>query len=181
MILSFDGRHPQIAADAFVAPTAVVIGAVVIEAGASVWYGAVLRGDMEPIRIGRDTNIQDNVTVHTDHGHPVAIGPGVSVGHNAVIHGCTIEDECLIGIGAVVLSGALVRRRSVVAAGALVREGQVVGPHHLVAGTPAALKRILTEADMGPFRGPVADYARLAEGHRRLWSGRGRGPGEERP
>jgi carbonic anhydrase/acetyltransferase-like protein (isoleucine patch superfamily) len=166
MILSLNGKTPHIDSGVFIAPTAVVIGDVRVEAGASIWYGAVLRGDMEPIRIGRDTNIQDNCTVHTDYGHPVRIGSGVSVGHNAVIHGCTIEAECLIGIGATVLSGAVIRRRSVVAAGAVVREGQAVGPHHLVAGTPAALKRVLTDPEMAAFLEPVENYRRLAADHR---------------
>lgn len=168
MILSINGKTPQIDPSAFIAPTAVVIGEVLIEAGASIWYGAVLRGDMEPIRIGGDTNIQDNCTVHTDYGHPVRIGAGVSVGHNAVIHGCTIEEDCLVGIGATVLSGAVIRRRSVVAAGAVVREGQAVGPHHLVAGAPAALKRVLTDPEMAAFLKPVENYRKLAADHRAL-------------
>jgi carbonic anhydrase/acetyltransferase-like protein (isoleucine patch superfamily) len=168
MILSYKGRHPRIAENAFIAPTAVVIGDVEIGDGASIWYGAVLRGDMEAIRIGAGANIQDNCTVHTDHGHPVGIGAGVTVGHNAVIHGCTIEDLCLIGIGALVLSGALIRRNSVVAAGAVVKEGQIIGPGVLVAGVPAALKRSLTDAEQRLLHDPSATYAELAQAHREL-------------
>jgi carbonic anhydrase/acetyltransferase-like protein (isoleucine patch superfamily) len=170
MILSINGKHPRIGGGVFIAPTAVVIGDVTIAEGASIWYGAVLRGDMEPIRIGRRTNIQDNCTVHTDYGSPVSIGDGVSVGHNAVIHGCTIEDDCLISIAAVILNRAVVRRNSVVAAGAVVREGQTVGPNHLVAGTPAVLKRVLTADEMPPFLQPVANYRTLAAAHR-TWVG----------
>jgi carbonic anhydrase/acetyltransferase-like protein (isoleucine patch superfamily) len=165
MILSLNGKHPRIDAGAFIAPTAVIIGDVTIAEGASIWYGTVLRGDMEPIHVGRRTNIQDNCTVHTDYGCPVRIGDGVSVGHNAVIHGCTVEDDCLISIGAVVLSGAVIRRCSVVAAGAVVKERQTVGPNHLVAGAPAGLKRVLAEAEMAPFLKPVANYRKLAADH----------------
>jgi carbonic anhydrase/acetyltransferase-like protein (isoleucine patch superfamily) len=168
MILSINGKHPRVDAGAFIAPTAVIIGDVTIAEGASVWYGVVLRGDMEPIRIGRFTNVQDNCTVHTDYGHPVRIGDGVSIGHNAVVHGCTIEDDCLISIGAVVLSGAVIRRASVVAAGAVVKERQSVGPNHLVAGAPAALKRVLAESEMAPFLAPVANYRKLAAAHRAM-------------
>lgn len=168
MILPIDGKRPRIADGAFIAPTAVVIGDVRIAEGASIWYGVVLRGDMEPITIGRDTNIQDNCTVHTDHGHPTVIGAGVSVGHNAVIHGCSIEDDCLIGIGALVLSRAVIHRGSVVAAGAVVREGQAVGPGALVAGVPAVLKRSVTPVELVEFLRPVDNYRRLARIHRGL-------------
>jgi carbonic anhydrase/acetyltransferase-like protein (isoleucine patch superfamily) len=168
MIQIFAGKTPQIGRNVFIAPTAIVIGDVEIGDGASIWYGAVLRGDMEPIRIGASTNIQDNCTVHTDRGHPVGIGAGVTVGHNAVIHGCTIEDSCLIGIGALVLSGALVRRGSVIAAGAVVKEGQVVEPGTLMAGIPAAAKRSLTEAEQRRLHQPSATYAELARAHRAL-------------
>jgi len=100
MILTYEGKTPKIAANVFIAPTAVVIGAVDIQEGASIWYGAVLRGDIAAITVGRNTNIQDNCTVHTEHGHPTVIGAGVTIGHNAVIHGCVIEDDCLISIAA---------------------------------------------------------------------------------
>ena len=126
MILPFGGKLPVIGENVYLAPTAVLIGDVVIGDGSSIWFGTVLRGDMAPIRVGRETNIQDNCTVHVDEGFPAVIGDRVSVGHNAVVHGCTVEDECLVGMGALVLTGALVRRGSVVAANAVVREGQQV-------------------------------------------------------
>ncbi len=145
--------------------SAVVIGDVELQDGASVWYGAVLRGDMEPIRIGRDTNIQDNCTVHTEVGCPARVGDGVTIGHHAVIHGCVVEDDCLISIGAALLNGAVIRRGSVVAAGAVVREGQEVGPGLLVAGIPAAAKRPLTAADQELVRAAARIYCDLAARH----------------
>ena len=142
--MPYNGKHPEIELQTFVAPTAVIIGAVRIMKGASIWYGTVIRGDKEPIVIGENTNIQDNCTVHTDDGQPAVIGSNVSIGHNAVVHGCCIEDNCLVGIGAVVLSGATIGRGSVIAAGSVVREGQEVGSGQLVAGTPARFKRKLS-------------------------------------
>ncbi|MGD8241313.1 MAG: gamma carbonic anhydrase family protein, partial [Desulfobacterales bacterium] len=137
MIEAFKGVRPKIGANVFIAPTAVVIGDVEIMEGASVWYGSVLRGDLAPIRIGRNTNIQDNCTIHVDPGQPALIGESVVMGHNAVVHGCTIEDDSLIGINAVVLNGARIRSGSIVAAGAVVLEKQSIGPLELAAGIPA--------------------------------------------
>jgi carbonic anhydrase/acetyltransferase-like protein (isoleucine patch superfamily) len=168
MIMPYRGKHPQIAAHTFVAPTAVIIGDVRIGKGASIWYGVVLRGDMEPILIGEDTNIQDNCTVHTDYGHPTVIGSNVSIGHNAVIHGCNIEANALIGIGAVVLSGAHVGKGSVVAAGAVVPEGRKIDSGQLVAGTPAQVKRVLTDEDRSRFSKTVENYKKLKHEHLRL-------------
>jgi carbonic anhydrase/acetyltransferase-like protein (isoleucine patch superfamily) len=171
MILPYGGKQPRIEKNVFIAPTAVVIGDVEIQEGASVWYGAVLRGDMSPITVGRYTNIQDNCTVHTDRGCPARIGAGVTIGHNAVIHGCVIEEECLISIGAAVLSGAVVRCGSLVAAGAVVKEGQEIGPGQLAAGMPAAVKRALTESDRELIRHAARVYADLAARHARLADG----------
>ncbi|MBI9087442.1 MAG: gamma carbonic anhydrase family protein [Desulfobacterales bacterium] len=165
MILAYKGKKPNIEGNVFIAPTAVVIGDVTIGAGASIWYGAVIRGDMEPIVIGEDTNIQDNCTVHTDEGYPTAIGARVTVGHNAVVHGCTLGDNCLIGIGALVLSGSVVEKEAVVAAGAVVREGQRIGPRELVAGIPAKLKRVLTAEEAKAFNKPMANYRALWPSH----------------
>ena len=109
MIIPFDGKHPRIGRGVFIAPTATVIGDVKVGDGASIWYGTVVRGDTDPIVIGRDTSIQDNSTVHSDHGFPTVIGSEVTVGHNALVHGCTIENGCLVGNGAQVLNGAIVR------------------------------------------------------------------------
>ena len=144
MIITYNQRSPIIGANVFIAPTAVVIGDVHLGDGASVWFNAVLRGDMAPIRVGANTNIQDNCTVHTDYGKPAIIGRNVTVGHNAVIHGCTVEDGSLVGIGAIVLNDAHVGALSIVAAGAVVREGSRIGPRQLVAGAPASVKRDLS-------------------------------------
>ncbi len=165
MIFEIDGRRPKIGGKVFIAPTAVIIGNVEIQDGASIWFGAVLRGDMEAIVVGEGTNLQDNCTVHTDYGKPAVLGNRVTVGHNAVIHGCIVEDECLIGIGAVVLTGATVKKSTVVAAGALVLENQTVGPRQLVAGTPASVKRALSEEEMRLLKKPVENYRHLARLH----------------
>ena len=170
MIMPYNGKHPEIELQTFVAPTAVIIGAVRIMKGASIWYGTVIRGDKEPIVIGENTNIQDNCTVHTDDGQPAVIGSNVSIGHNAVVHGCCIEDNCLVGIGAVVLSGATIGRGSVIAAGSVVREGQEVGSGQLVAGTPARFKRKLTDEDAKRFLKTVVDYKSLRHNHAILYT-----------
>ena len=161
MIVKFENKRPQIGARVFIAPTAVIIGDVVLEDDVSVWFGAVLRGDLAPIRVGRKTNVQDNCTIHTDRDKPAIIGASVTVGHNAVVHGCTIEDGCLIGIGAVVLNDAKIKTGSVVAAGSVVREGQIVGPNQLVAGSPAAAKRDLSESMTQKLLMPAQNYTRL--------------------
>jgi carbonic anhydrase/acetyltransferase-like protein (isoleucine patch superfamily) len=169
MIMPYKGKHPEIGPQTFVAPTAVIIGAVRILKGASIWYGTVVRGDKEPIVIGENTNIQDNCMVHTDNGQPAVIGSNVSVGHNAVVHGCHIEDNCLIGIGAVVLSGAKIGKGSVISAGSLVREGQEIGPGQLMVGTPARFKRELKQEDIKRFSKTVDDYKGLGRNHAQLF------------
>lgn len=128
----------------FVAPDAVVIGSVVLGAEASVWFGAVIRGDNEPIRIGARTNIQDGSVLHSDPGSPLTLGEGVTVGHKVVLHGCTIGDNCLIGIGAIVLNRAVIGANSIVGAGALVTEGKVFPDGVLILGSPARVVRELS-------------------------------------
>lgn len=166
LIAAVGGHRPQIAADAFVAPTAVVLGRVTLGARASVWYHAVLRGDAESISIGEDTNIQDQCTVHADPAFPAVIGSRVSVGHNVVLHGCTIEDDVLIGMGAVVLNGAHVASGALVAAGAVVRPGMQVPSGVLVAGVPAEVRRELTDAERASIKDNAKGYLLLAEAHR---------------
>jgi carbonic anhydrase/acetyltransferase-like protein (isoleucine patch superfamily) len=166
MILPYEGKEPRIGRNVFIAPTAAIIGDVHIGDGASIWFGAVLRGDMAYIRVGEQTNIQDNCTVHTDAEQPAVIGRRVTVGHNAVVHGCSIEDECLIGIHAVVLNGAVIRTGSVVAAGAVVREGQQVGPFHLVAGAPAVHRRDIPETGRDRLLSSVDYYLNLSRAYR---------------
>jgi carbonic anhydrase/acetyltransferase-like protein (isoleucine patch superfamily) len=147
MLLEYDGKYPRIAEAVYIAPGAAIIGDVTLADDVSVWFNAVLRADLASVRVGRETNIQDNCTIHTDLDIPATIGAGVTIGHNAVIHGCTIEDNCLIGINAVILNGAHIHKGSIVASGSVVREGQVVGPYHLMAGVPAVLKKQMAPAE----------------------------------
>ncbi len=148
LITGMGGKEPDIDVDAFVAPTSVVIGEVTLAPGSSVWYQAVLRADCGPITLGPDSNIQDNCSVHTDPGFPLTVGARVSVGHNAVLHGCVIEDDVLVGMGATVLNGAHIGAGSLVAAQALVPQGMRVPPGSLVAGVPAKVKRPLTAEEL---------------------------------
>jgi len=171
MICTYEGKAPRIAEGVFIAPTAVVIGDVEIGNGPSIWYGAVLRADPGAICIGEHSNIQDNCTVHVDTHVRVSIGDYVTIGHNAVIQGCTIASGCVVGMGAVVLNGAPLREGSVVAAGAVVRENQVVGPYHLVAGSPARLKRELTSDQALKNLQPAIDYAEMARMHKMMGKG----------
>lgn len=129
----------------YVAPTAVLTGDVTVQDGASVWHGAVLRGDFDAIVLGRDSNVQDNSVVHVDKGMPAVIGERVTVGHAAVVHGCTVEEECLIGMNATINSGALIRRGSLVASGAVVRESADFPPNSVIGGVPAKVIRAVDE------------------------------------
>lgn len=166
LISGVGGKEPDVDPGAFTAPTAVVLGAVSMEAGSSVWYHAVLRADFGPIRIGAGSNIQDNCTVHADPGFPVTVGRRVSVGHNAVLHGCTIEDDVLVGMGATVLNGAYIGAGSLIAAQALVPQGMRVPPGSLVAGVPAKVKRELTAEEREIVTLNATMYAELATTHR---------------
>jgi carbonic anhydrase/acetyltransferase-like protein (isoleucine patch superfamily) len=168
LITGIGGKDPQVDDGAFAAPTSVVIGEVTLHAGASVWYGAVLRADCGPIVIGADSNVQDNCTLHVDPGFPISVGERVSIGHNAVVHGATVEDDCLIGMGATVLNGAVIGAGSLVAAQALVPQGMRVPPGSLVAGVPAKVKRELTpeEREVITLNGTM--YADLARAHREV-------------
>jgi len=147
LIISYKGKYPTIDTDTFIAPNATIIGDVVIEKGASIWYGAVLRGDMAAIRIGPNSNIQDNATVHTDTGVPTIVGKNVTVGHNAVLHGCQIEDNVLIGIGAIILNRSVIKSGTIIAAGSLVKENQVCETSALYAGTPCIKKKTLNNSE----------------------------------
>ncbi|GKQ41731.1 gamma carbonic anhydrase family protein [Streptomyces sp. A012304] len=168
LITGIGGRDPKIDEEAFVAPMSSVIGDVTLQAGASVWYGAVLRGDVERISVGAHSNIQDNCTLHADPGFPVTIGERVSVGHNAVVHGATVEDDCLVGMGATVLNGAVIGAGSLVAAQALVPQGMRVPPGSLVAGVPAKVKRQLTDEERAGVTLNGTMYAELAGAHREV-------------
>ncbi|HWM17660.1 MAG TPA: gamma carbonic anhydrase family protein [Microbacterium sp.] len=143
-VLALEGAVPELDETSFVASGARIVGSVTLHEGASVWYNAVLRADGAPITLGAGSNIQDNVSVHVDAGAPVVIGENVSVGHNAVVHGCTIGDGSLIGMGSVVLSGAVIGEGCLIAGGAVVLEGAVIPAGSLVAGVPAKVRRELT-------------------------------------
>ena len=145
MIVEYKGLEPDTAQAAFVADTATVSGDVVLGEESSVWFGAVIRGEVDSIRIGGKSNIQDNATLHSDHGCPVIIGERVSVGHNAVVHGAVVEDGCLIGMHATVLNGARIGAGSLVAAGALVKEGELIPERSLVVGVPGKVVRTLDD------------------------------------
>jgi len=145
MILDYKGIMPEISPNAYVAPTAAVIGDVKIEDDSSVWFGAVIRGDEAPIRIGRGSNVQDNVVLHCDFESPMNIGDNVTLGHGAIIHGATIGDNVLIGMGAVVLNGANIGENCIVGAGAVVKENAVIPPNSMLVGVPAKIIRTLDE------------------------------------
>jgi carbonic anhydrase/acetyltransferase-like protein (isoleucine patch superfamily) len=144
-IISLSTGTPSIHDTAFVADGARIVGDVSLEAGSSVWYNAVLRGDSAPITIGPDSNVQDNVSIHVDAGHPVIVGSQVSIGHNAVVHGCTIGDGSLVGMGAVILSGAVIGDGCLIAGGAVVLGGTEIPAGSLVAGVPAKVRRPLDD------------------------------------
>ncbi|MGJ0388114.1 gamma carbonic anhydrase family protein [Microbacterium sp. CGR1] len=146
-VLALPGKTPSVDAGAFVADGARLVGDVSLAAGASVWYNAVLRGDSAGIVIGPGSNVQDNVSVHVDSGHPVVVGAKVSIGHNAVVHGCTIGDGSLVGMGAVVLSGAVIGAGCLIAGGAVVLGGTEVPDGSLVAGVPAKVRRTLSDEE----------------------------------
>lgn len=160
--------EPKIDPQAWVAPGAVLVGDITVQRGASIWYGCVLRSDMEgaDIVVGEDTNIQDGTVVHVDRDMPCRLGARVTVGHRAVLHAATIGDDALIGMGATVLSGAKVGRGAVVAAGAVVPEGMEVPPGVIAAGVPAKVRREVTEEDRARLGQGWRTYARLRDLHR---------------
>lgn len=164
---------PQLDRDVWVADSAQVIGHVELAKQVSVWFGAILRGDQnEPIQVGPRTNLQDGCVLHSDPGKPLRIGADVTVGHQAMLHGCTVEDGCLIGIGAVVLNGAHIGAGSIVGAGAVVTEGKVFPPGSLIVGSPAVVKRTLTPEQAAGLARSAAHYVgnagRYRQGLRRL-------------
>jgi carbonic anhydrase/acetyltransferase-like protein (isoleucine patch superfamily) len=173
LVVGVAGREPEVDRDAFTAPTSVVLGDVRLAAGASVWYHAVLRGDCESISVGSGSNIQDNSTVHADPGFPAVVGERVTVGHNAVLHGCVIEDDVLVGMGSTVLNGAHVGSGSLIAANALVPQGMRVPPGSLVAGVPGKVRRELTEEEREMVRVNAAHYMELARAHRAAFEAEG--------
>jgi carbonic anhydrase/acetyltransferase-like protein (isoleucine patch superfamily) len=159
-------NEPQIDPSAWVADNAVLIGRVVLGPGASVWYGAVLRGDNEPIVIGANSNVQEGVVMHTDPGCPLTVGEGVTIGHQAMLHGCTVGDGALIGIQAVVLNRAVIGARCIVGAGALVTEGKQFEAEQLIVGSPAVAKRALTPEQLQGLAFSARNYVERARRYR---------------
>ena len=157
-IAELDFGAPNIDSEAFVAPTAVVVGAVTMGARSSIWYSAVARADFETIEIGADSNVQDGCTLHSDPGFPLVLGRGVTVGHRVVLHGARVDDDVLVGMGSVVMNGAHIGSGSIVAAGAVVTPGTVVPPSSVVAGVPAKVVRQATDDDLAHIRANAASY-----------------------
>jgi len=163
MIRTFQGIKPTIAKSAFIEETAVVIGDVVIGEESSIWFRTVVRGDVNYIRIGHRTNVQDLCLLHVTHDTaPLVIGDEVTIGHNVVLHGCTIKDRVLIGMGAIIMDGAVIGEDSVVGAGALVTEGTIVQPKSLILGSPAKVKRPVTDKELAWIRGSAQNYIAYA-------------------
>lgn len=165
-LLPYGDKRPEVAESAWVAPGAYVIGAVYLGEESSVWYGAVLRGDTESIRIGARTNVQDGCVLHADPGSPAVVGEGCVVGHKAVVHGCRIEDGCLIGINATVLNGVKIGEGSIVAAGAVVPEGQEFPARSLIVGVPARQVGEVTGEQTQEIARGVRSYIERATAHR---------------
>ncbi len=169
MIVAHRGRQPRLAQGVVVMETAVVAGDVEIGPGSSVWFGAVVRGDVHYVRIGELTNVQDGCLLHvTTDTHPLVIGSRVTIGHGAILHGCTVEDGALIGMGAIILDGATIGEEALIGAGALVTEGTHIPPRTLAVGAPAKPRRELTEAELARLRRSALHYRELAADYAKL-------------
>lgn len=163
MIRTFQVIKPTVPKSCFIEATAVVIGDVVMGEQCSIWFNAVIRGDVHYIRIGERTNVQDLCMLHVTHDtHPLVIGNDVTIGHSVVLHGCTIHDRVLVGMGAIIMDGAVIREDSVVGAGALVTEGTVIPPKSLILGSPAKVKRPVTEQELNWIKESAENYVRYA-------------------
>lgn len=163
MIINFEEKAPNIHETAYVANNATIVGNVTIGKNSSVWFNAVLRGDSSNIIIGENSNIQDNCVIHMDEDDEVRIGDNVTIGHGAIIHGCVIEDNCLIGMGAIILNGAVIKRNSIIGAGALVTQNKVIPENSLVVGAPAKVKRQLTSEEILSNKESAAHYVSLSK------------------
>lgn len=166
MLKRLGDAFPDVADDAYIADGAVLVGQVSLASAASVWFNAVLRGDTEPIRIGESSNVQDNATLHADPGYPCTVGSFVTIGHNAVVHGCTVEDNVLIGMQATVLNGATIGRGSIVGAGALIPENASIPPGSLVVGIPGRVVRALRPEEIERIRQSAESYVARAARYR---------------
>jgi len=162
-LYALDGHAPDVAEDAWIAPDANLIGKVTVGPRGSVWFGATLRGDNEPITVGAGSNVQENCVMHTDMGFPLTIGAGCTIGHKAMLHGCTVGDNSLIGIGAIVLNGARIGRDCLIGAGALITEGKEIPDGSLVMGAPGKVVRSLDAAAIAALRASALHYQDNAE------------------
>jgi len=162
MILAFKGKQPEIDNSCFIAPSADVIGEVVMGPSSSVWFNATVRGDDAPVHIGKGSNIQDNTVVHCSIGVPTSIGDHVTIGHGAIIHSCTIGDGCLIGMGSIILDEAVLAEETLVGAGSLIPSGKTYPPRSLVMGSPAKAIRALTEKELEEMRENARHYAQAS-------------------
>lgn len=170
-VMAYKEYQPELGEEVFIAPNAYVTGSVTVGDRCSIWFGASVRGDMERITIGDETNIQDNVTVHVDFGTPTIIGKRVTVGHNAVLHGCVVEDGALIGMGSVILNGAVIGSDSLVAAGSLITQGTEIPPRSLVMGSPGKVVKTLDEDEIPVKSEMYRSYLALAGQYRESESG----------
>ncbi|MHB1661734.1 MAG: gamma carbonic anhydrase family protein [bacterium] len=167
IIESYRGKYPKIDETAYLCENVVIIGDVEIGKGSSIWFGSVVRGDVNYIRIGSNTNVQDNSVLHVQHDTgPLIIGKGVTIGHNVNLHGCEIGDNCLIGIGAIVLTGARIGKNCIIAAGAVVKENFIVPDGSLVAGIPGAIKKSLGDKEISSIRESADNYIKYVKNYR---------------
>jgi carbonic anhydrase/acetyltransferase-like protein (isoleucine patch superfamily) len=165
-LYEIDGQRPSVADSAWIAPSAELIGAVVLGEGASVWFGAVIRADNTPITLGARSNVQEGAVLHSDPGVPLTVGEDVTIGHRAVLHGCTIGDRVLVGMGATILNGAVIGDGCLIGAGALVTEGKTFPPNALIIGAPARVARMLDAAAVARLTASAAGYVEKARRYR---------------
>lgn len=168
MILTIKGMTPDVDDGAFVAENATIIGDVRIGRGSSVWFGSVVRGDVACIRVGDRTNVQDLSVLHVDHSNDLTIGDDVTIGHRAIVHGCTVRDRVLVGMGAIIMNGAEIGEDTIIGAGALITEGSVIPPRSLVIGVPGKVKRELTADEMLAILRSAEEYSKGASAYRRM-------------
>ncbi len=166
MIKAFKSQFPQIHKSCFVAESADVIGQVIVEENANIWYNTVVRGDVEPIHIGARTNVQDQVVIHVSQGYKATIGNDVTIGHGAIVHGCTVEDNVLIGMGAIVLDGAYIEENCIIGAGALVPPNKRIPSNSLVIGSPGKIARTLTPEEIEHIKQSAIGYVELSQNHK---------------
>lgn len=167
LIREIKEKKPQIDNSVFIAPGSQIMGEVTIKKNASIWYNAVLRGDIGPITIGEMTNIQENSSLHIDYGYPLILGNKITVGHGAILHGCTINENCLIGMGSTILNDVVIGKNSIVGAGALVTEGTEIPPESLVVGVPGKVIRKLKKEETEKITKSAEEYFQLAQEHKK--------------